>query len=203
MAEYLLIGISFAFAAAVQPGPLQAFLLTSVLQKGWKKTLPASFSPLISDIPIALFVLLVLKDISVSVSRVLQGAGGILLIYLAWSGYRHLKKEKTDVKNEQDSIPDTLFKAVTVNILNPNPYLGWSLVMGPLCLKAWGRSPLDAVMLIFAFYSTMIIVLAGTIFLFGTTSLINEKNKKKLLLTSVILLAIIGIYQIATSLRLL
>ena len=50
----------FAFAAALQPGPLQAYLLASVAQRGWKRTLPAALSPLLSDGPIILVVLLVL-----------------------------------------------------------------------------------------------------------------------------------------------
>jgi threonine/homoserine/homoserine lactone efflux protein len=77
--EYLLIGGGFAFAAAIQPGPLQAFLLSSVAQKGWKRTLPASLSPLLSDGPIALLVLLVLNRVPETMGRVLQATGGVLL----------------------------------------------------------------------------------------------------------------------------
>ena len=199
MIEYLLIGVSYAFAAAVQPGPLQAYLLTGVLQKGWKKTLPASFSPLISDIPVALLVLLLLKNITPSLSLILQGAGGLLLIYLAWSGLSRLKKENESVQEKEGVIPGTLLKAVWVNLLNPNPYLGWSLVMGPLCIKAWGENPINALLLISSFYITMVTVLAGTIILFGTTSFINEKNKHKLMAVSFILLGIIGIFQLVKS----
>ncbi len=199
MIEYLLIGVSYAFAAAVQPGPLQAYLLTGVLQKGWKKTLPASFSPLISDIPVALLVLLLLKNITPSLSLILQGAGGLLLIYLAWSGLSRLKKENEAVQEKEGVIPGTLLKAVWVNLLNPNPYLGWSLVMGPLCIKAWGENPINALLLISSFYITMVTVLAGTIILFGTTSFINEKNKHKLMTVSFILLGIIGIFQLVKS----
>ena len=199
MIEYLLIGVSYAFAAAVQPGPLQAYLLTGVLQKGWKKTLPASFSPLISDIPVALLVLLLLKNITPSLSLILQGAGGLLLIYLAWSGLSRLKKENESVQEKEGVIPGTLLKAVWVNLLNPNPYLGWSLVMGPLCIKAWGENPINALLLISSFYITMVTVLAGTIILFGTTSFINEKNKHKLMTVSFILLGIIGIFQLVKS----
>ncbi len=199
MIEYLLIGVSYAFAAAVQPGPLQAYLLTGVLQKGWKKTLPASFSPLISDIPVALLVLLLLKNITPSLSLILQGAGGLLLIYLAWSGLSRLKKKNESVQEKEGVIPGTLLKAVWVNLLNPNPYLGWSLVMGPLCIKAWGENPINALLLISSFYITMVTVLAGTIILFGTTSFINEKNKHKLMTVSFILLGIIGIFQLVKS----
>jgi len=88
MLEYILIGGGFAFAAAIQPGPLQAFLLSSVAQKGWKRTLPASLAPLISDGPIALLSLFVLTRMSEVMIRALQAAGGFFLIYLAWASYR-------------------------------------------------------------------------------------------------------------------
>ena len=44
MFELMLIGGGFAFAAAVQPGPLQAFLLARVAADGWKRTLPAALA---------------------------------------------------------------------------------------------------------------------------------------------------------------
>ncbi len=83
MLSYLLLGSGFAFAAAIQPGPLQAYLLSSVAQRGWKRTLPAALSPLLSDGPIILIVLLILTRLPDSAARLLQAAGGLLLLYFA------------------------------------------------------------------------------------------------------------------------
>jgi hypothetical protein len=63
MLESLIIGSSFAFTAAIQPGPLQAFFLSSVAKRGWLRTLPASLAPLLSDGPIAPPVLPVLNRV--------------------------------------------------------------------------------------------------------------------------------------------
>ena len=52
MLLYLILGFALAFAAAVQPGPIQAYLVTQALSHGWRRTLPAAFSPLVSDGPI-------------------------------------------------------------------------------------------------------------------------------------------------------
>jgi len=199
MLEYVLIGSGFAFAAAIQPGPFQAFLLTRVAQNGWKRTLPASLSPLISDGPIALLALFVLNQISEGMSRILQGAGGVFLIYLAWTSYRRWQ-QLTDIESETDgSVPRTLFQAATVNLLNPSPYLGWSLVLGPAFLKAWQHSPGNGIALIVAFYTTMVVVLGCTILLFGTTRLLGLRNRRALILVSVILLAALGVYQLVVS----
>ncbi len=200
MLEYLLIGGGFAFAASIQPGPLQAFLLSSVAQRGWKRTLPASLSPLLSDGPIALLVLLVLNRVPETMGRVLQAAGGVLLLYLAWASYRQWRQRTTTDPDSDGSVPRTLVQAATVNILNPNPYLGWSLVLGPAVLNAWHHNPANAVALIIAFYATMVTILACTILLFGTTRFLGPRGRRVLVLVSAVTLAALGVYQLVASL---
>ena len=200
MLEYLLIGCGFAFAAAIQPGPLQVFLLSSVVQKGWQRTLPACFAPLLSDGPIALFAILVLNRIPETMSRILQAAGGIFLIYLAWASYKQWKQQTATEATTNDLVPRTLMQATTINILNPNPYLGWSLVLGPAVLAAWHQSSMSAIVLIIAFYITMVAVLALTIFLFGTTRFLGSSGRRTLILISAATLAMVGVYQLAAAL---
>ncbi len=200
MIEYILFGGGFAFAAAVQPGPLQAYLLSSVAQKGWKRTLPASVSPLISDGPIALLALFVLNGLPEELRRALRIAGGVFLIYLAWSSYRRWKRQTTSDLVTVGSVPRTVLQAATVNILSPNPYLGWSLVLGPAVLSAWRSSPALAVVLISSFYATLVAVLACTILLFGTTRFLGPRAGRALILVSAMALAALGVYQLATGL---
>jgi threonine/homoserine/homoserine lactone efflux protein len=200
MLESILLGSGFAFAAAVQPGPLQAFLFSSVLQNGWKRTLPASFAPLLSDGPIALLVLFLLSHISTTVQGILQAAGGVLLLYFAWTGYRQWKHFTVPGSGNSSHTPRTLLQAATVNILNPNPYLGWSLVLGPVFLTSWHKSHIVALSLIFAFYSTMVFFLACIIFLFGTTRFLSLAGRRMLILISAAVLAAMGIYQLSLCL---
>ncbi len=196
MFEYIAIGGGFAFAAAIQPGPLQAFLLSSVARRGWKSTLPASFAPLISDGPIALLALLVLNQIPPFMMQALQAGGGIFLLYLAWASYREWQHpEKVNI-GTMESAPRTLLQAVTVNILNPNPYLGWSLVLGPAFLAAWKQDPASGIALILSFYATMISVTACIIVLFGATTLLKPHLRRGLILGSAALLAGLGVYLI-------
>ena len=199
MLESIFIGSGFAFAAAIQPGPLQAFLFNNVAQKGWKRTLPAACSPLLSDGPIALLVLLVLNRISAAMYGVLQLAGGCLLLYFAWASYRQWKYYSDTHLENHAVTPRTLVQAATVNILNPNPYLGWSLVLGPAFLARWLQHPIYAIVLIIAFYTTMVVVLAGTIFLFGTTRYLSPHGRRILVLLSAEILAAIGFFQLVTS----
>jgi len=197
MLESIFLGSGFAFAAAVQPGPLQAFLLSSVLQNGWKRTLPASFSPLLSDGPIALLVLILLNHISTTVHGILQAAGGFLLLYFAWAGYRQWKRYTVPEQDSINVMPRTLIQAAFINILNPNPYFGWSLVLGPAFLASWHSNHIVALTLILAFYSTMVLVLACIIFLFGTTRFLTQAGRRSLILISAAILAVMGVYQLS------
>jgi threonine/homoserine/homoserine lactone efflux protein len=199
MFEAIFIGSGFAIAAAIQPGPLQAFLLSSVAQRGWKRTLPAAFSPLLSDGPIALLVLFVLNHIPERMSFLLQAAGGLFLLYLAWASYRQWRKQPTIDAKTNDPAPRTLIQAALVNLLNPNPYLGWSLVLGPAVLTAWQRNPAEAIVLIVAFYATMVIFLGGIILLFGLTRFLGPGGRRTLILISAVMLAALGVYQLAAS----
>jgi threonine/homoserine/homoserine lactone efflux protein len=197
--EYLLLGGGFAFAAAVQPGPLQAYLFTRTAEQGWRRTLPASLSPLISDGPIALLVLLVLRRLPAGAGPVLQLAGGVLLLYLAGSAYRDWRAGPADTAPERAAVRRTLLQAAAVNLLNPNPYLGWSLVLGPAVLRAWREAPANAFALLSAFYGTMVVSLALTVLLFGTSRLLGPRGRRALVLASIVALTALGVSQIVSG----
>jgi threonine/homoserine/homoserine lactone efflux protein len=194
MLEYLIIGMSYALSAATQPGPLQAFFLAKIAENGWKRTLPAAFAPLISDGPIALVAILLLQSLPVSFRDYLQFSGGLLLLYLAWRSLQGLRKESDPEGESQSSQPKTILQAALVNLLNPNPYLGWSLVMGPAVLDAWGKQPGYAITLLLAFYITMISASMIVIYLMGRALLLGPNARSGLTLVSALLLAGLGLY---------
>ncbi len=194
-----MIGVGFSFAAAVQPGPLQAFLLSTTTAHGWKRTLPAAFSPLLSDGPIAVLTLFVLNQVPHGFERVVQGAGGVLLLYLAALAFADWRKRREHAEEHASSVPRTLLQATGVNLLNPNPYLGWSLVLGPLFLRAWRAAPINGVALLVAFYGTMVASLAAIIVMFGTIRSLGPRVVRVLLLVSAITLTGLGVYQLTAG----
>lgn len=197
MLEYLILGSGYAFAAAIQPGPLQAFLVSRVAANGWRRTLPASVAPLLSDGPIAVIALLILSRLPPRAYDLLQAAGGVLLIYFGWSAFRQWRNPNRVALPE--SAPRTIFEAALVNLLNPNPYIGWTLILGPAALAAWGERPIYALVLIVAFYGTMVMGLAGFILVVGTAQFLGSKAQRTLLAISGVLLAGLGIYLLASA----
>lgn len=194
MTQYLLFGGGFAFAAAIQPGPLQAFLLSRIATAGWRRTLPACLSPLLSDGPIALVALLALSRFTVTIQQALRIAGGGLLLYFAWEAFRRWRAPAA--AGPSTSPPRTLLEAAMVNLLNPNPYLGWALVLGPSAIAAWHQRPAFAVGLIVAFYGTMVVMLALFIVLVGTASTLGPRVGRALQVASALLLAVLGAWLV-------
>jgi threonine/homoserine/homoserine lactone efflux protein len=196
MLKYLLIGMGYALSASLQPGPLQAFFLAKVASDGWKRTLPAAAAPLISDGPIALIAILFLNILPDSFRDYLQLAGGILLLIFAWNAFQNWRYGKPQDEESDPAAPKTLLQAALVNILNPNPYLGWSLVMGPAVLSAWAETPIFAFSLLLAFYITMIGASMVLIYMMGQALLLGDDARRKLTLISGILLVGLGMYFI-------
>jgi len=196
MTGYLLFGIAYAFAAAVQPGPFQTYLISQTLAVGWKRTLPAAFAPLLSDGPIAVVILSVLSQVPEWFAGLLQLMGGLFLFYLAAAAYGAWRRYDPEKPAQPKSGAQSLFKATAVNLLNPNPYMGWSLVMGPKLLQGWRESPVDGAGLLVGFYGTLVAITMGIIVLFGAARTLGPRVSRALLGLSVIALGCFGVYEL-------
>jgi threonine/homoserine/homoserine lactone efflux protein len=194
--ENVLFGGGLALAAALQPGPLQAFLISRVVARGWRHTLPACMAPLLSDGPIALVAIVVVGRLPLAAQQGLRAAGGVLLLYLAWRAFREWR---APASLPQVSTPRTLVEAVLVNLLNPNPYLAWALILGPAVVAAWRHDPGHAFALVASFYVTMVLTLGLFVFLVGGVRLLGPRRQQALVGVSAALLALLGVLLLAAS----
>jgi threonine/homoserine/homoserine lactone efflux protein len=200
MLLYFIQGITLGFAAAVQPGPFQTYLISQTVSHGWKRTLPAVLAPLLTDGPIIALVLLALVRLPNFILQALRLAGGLFIIYLAFEAFRTWQRFKLISPAEKVG-PRTLIQACFVNLLNPNPYLFWSLVGGPLLLASWRQAPLNGVALLGGFYLILIGGMGIGVVLFGTTGKLGPKVNRALLGISALALLGLGIYQVVLGLK--
>jgi threonine/homoserine/homoserine lactone efflux protein len=194
MINYLIFGLTYSFACVVQPGPYQAFLFSQSIKNGWRKTIPLVFAPLISDLPVIILVLLVLTNVPHEVLQILQIVGGLFLLYLAFNAYQSWRTF-TPNTNEDIEPQFTIFKAVLINLLNPNPYLAWSLVLGPLLIKSWNEAAVNGIVLLISFYGSMVIYSIGLTGLFAAARNFGPGIIKMSIGISVIAFAVFGVYQ--------
>jgi threonine/homoserine/homoserine lactone efflux protein len=196
MGAYWLFGITFGLAAAWTPGPLGAYLISQSLARGWRRTLPGALSPLVSDGPIAVLVLLVLSQVPPWLERALRLGGGFFLLYLAWEALRSWRTFEAKEPPAHLSGLGGLLKAATVNWLNPHPYLGWSLVLGPLFLKGWREAPANGLALVAGFYGVVVLSLVAMILLASLAGRLGPRLSRALLLLAALGLAAFGVYQL-------
>lgn len=198
---FVFLGITIGFAAAVQPGPTQIFIISRTLTGGWRHALPLAFTYLISDIPIVTVVLLILSNVPDLARDILHLAGGVFLLYLAWGAFRTFREYNRSQSLQTQSRVQSLFKAVTINLLNPNPYLTWSLVMGPMLIDAWRGDPLHGISLLVGFYGMLVLTTAVIIIIFGVIRRLGPVVIRILVGVSALALTGFGIYQIILGIQ--
>ncbi len=196
MLAYLIQGIGYGFAAAAQPGPFQTYLISQTLSKGWRLTLPAALAPLISDGPIIVAVLVVLSQVPLWFQRFLYIAGGLFILYLAYSAFVAWRNyDKSGVVTDSSG-RQSVVKAAMMVALSPGPYIYWSLVTGPILLTGWREAPANGLGFLVSFYATIVLSLSGIIVMFGTARQLGPKVNRALLGVSAITLVCFGLYQL-------
>ncbi len=196
---YFLQGMTLALSATVMPGPFQAFLLSQALRHGWKRTLPAALAPLASDGPIIALVLFVLTRTPQGLLEALRVAGGLFIFYLAWGIFRNLHRSAPLQAPSEAAGRRTFLNAVLMNFLNPNPYIFWGAVAGPIFLIGWRASPAHGIAFVTGFYGTFICGLALLIVLFASAGNLGSRATKILGGIAGSALVIFGLYQISTG----
>lgn len=205
MIAFLLKGIVLGFTAAAQPGPFQAYLLSQVTQHGWRKTLPATLAPLISDGPIVALMLFALRDVPPSVLAGIRIAGGAFILYLAYLAvHSYLRSQAAkdqptpSTSNAVDEAKPSrgIWHSSLMNLLNPNPYIFWGTVGAPIVLDGWRISPGHAYAFMLGMYGLLIGGLALFVVIFGKLGALSPKANRWLNGISALALTAFGAWQI-------
>lgn len=196
MSLYLAQGSVYGFAAAVQPGPFLAFLISLTLRYGWRRALPAVLAPLLGDGPIIVLVLLVLSRIPLWWIRVLRFTGGFFILYLALGALLSWRNPATAAPPVHTRL-QSLSRALLLNLLNPAPYLYWGLVGGPLFLSGWREAPVKGIGFLTGFYGAMVASMAGIVLVCAAAGKRDDRLSRLLSGVSGVALAGFGLYQIA------
>ncbi len=195
MLLYFLQGATLALSATIMPGPFQAYLLSQALKNGWKSTLPAALAPLVTDGPIIALVLLVLTQTPQRFLDLLRILGGLFILYLARGIFLNLRTPSPAMEPSDDAARQSLFNAIVMNALNPNPYIFWGVVAGPILLSGWRESTGLGISFVIGFYGTFVCCLAALIIVFATAGKVNPKINRLLSLLTCAALLIFGLYQ--------
>jgi threonine/homoserine/homoserine lactone efflux protein len=157
--DTLLLGLALGLGAGLAPGPLLVLVVGATLARGFQAGVRVAATPLITDAPIVLLSVLVLRQLPEDVLAGLSLAGALVVGYLAWEAL-HGRAD------EQRGSGADLRRAALVNLLSPHPWMFWLTVGGPLLVEAGQRSTALAVAFVGGFYATLVgakIALAGVV----------------------------------------
>lgn len=187
-------GLALGFSAAAQPGPFQAYLLAQSLRNGAARTLPVILVPLVSDPPVIAAVLAVLAQVPAGFLRVLQVAGGAVVLWLGAATLRAVARPPGD--GPAHGPPRGFVRAVLVNFTNPNAWIFWSLVGGPILAEAWHASPARAALFLAGFYLLLVGGNAALVVLAGQATRLGPRFARGLGAASGIALLLLGTWQV-------
>lgn len=210
-ATFLLQGAALGVTAAGSPGAFQAYLITQTLNGGWRRGALVAMGPLVSDPPIVITIVFLLDNLPAGFLRWIGLLGGGFALYLAWGLWRGVHRGTgignyvTESSSPTPATPlearGVVGRAALMNLLSPGPYLFWSLVLGPLLLGAWQRSPLSGVAFLAGFYAAFIGSMLLLAALFAQAQRFGPRFVRLLAQFSILILAFFGLYLIWQALN--
>jgi threonine/homoserine/homoserine lactone efflux protein len=184
-------GVSLGIAAGATPGPLQTYLISETLSGGWRRSLPLIFVPVLSDTPIVILTTFILGQMPATMLKLINITGGLFVLYLAWGLWHqwHNDRRNTD---RSESEQRNFWKAVATNLLNPNPYIFWTFVSGPILVNAIEQSWWHALLFLLGFYGVFMGTMIALVLLFHQTRRLGPKVVRIIQIISIVILVIFG-----------
>lgn len=157
-------GIALGIIEGIKPGPLLTMVIRESLSKGLKAGMWTAAAPIFTDGPMIIASLLLAGWMAtqppVLFSISLMGA-----LFLTKMGLECFSLEPPNPDTDADA-SGSFKRGVMTNLLNPNVYMFWFLIGGPLMASAAEQEPLAPILYAFCFLITIILVKASIAWLF-------------------------------------
>ena len=157
MIEVIVAAGVFGLSGGLSPGPLLTLVVSETLARGRNAGFAIAMSPLITDGPAIAMAVLLLNRIENSdhALGIISIAGGALLTTYGIAGLRGSTLEVEEAAANR-RLWASLGKGVSVNFLNPNPYLFWLTIGTPILIRAHQSSWALAIGFLAVFYLSLV-----------------------------------------------
>lgn len=193
-------GAVLGLSAAAAPGPLQALLVARAVRAGPVRSLPLALVPLASDAPAMAVVLLLLAQLPPALVTALRAAGVAVMLALAVATVRAARRAPAAAEPAGEA-PRGFLEAGLVNLTNPNMWIFWSVMGGPILAAAWRASPGRALAFLAGFYACIIAGNAAFLVVAGGIARAGPRARRALGIASGVALACFAGWQAALLLR--
>ncbi len=161
----LILGLAIAGATlgiveGIKPGPRLTMVIRETLSGGLRAGLWTAAAPIFTDGPLVIFSLFAAAWIATNPSAllVITLAGAI---FLAQMGYECFGLEPPNMDEEEPPPTGSFVRGVITNLLNPNVYVFWFLIGGPLMASAADEEILAPIAYAITFLVTIMLTKAA------------------------------------------
>jgi threonine/homoserine/homoserine lactone efflux protein len=174
-----LAGITLGIVEGVKPGPLLTTVIKETLTNGFKGGMRAGSAPIFTDGPLILFSIFMAGWIA-NQPLVFCGIAILGAIFLIRMGVECFNPEIPDIDSNDVDLTQSFKKGILTNLLNPNAYIFWLLIGGPLMATAADSEPMAPFAYAISFIISIVLVKI-TIAYFVSKAQINLSSDRYLL----------------------
>jgi len=137
-------GITLGIIEGIKPGPLLTIVIRETLSGGFKAGIRAASAPIFTDGPLIILSIFVAGWIATQ-PLIFCGISLVGAIFLTRMGLECFSPEIPDIDSDKIDISRSFKRGIITNLLNPNVYVFWFLVGGPIMATAADTEPLAPV----------------------------------------------------------
>ena len=153
-------GATLGLVEGIKPGPLLTMVIRETLSGGLRAGLWTAAAPIFTDGPLVIFSLFAAAWIATNPSAllVITLAGAI---FLAQMGYECFGLEPPNMDEDAPPPTGSFLRGIITNLLNPNVYVFWFLIGGPLMASAADEEILAPIAYAITFLVTIMLTKAA------------------------------------------
>ncbi len=153
-------GTTLGIVEGIKPGPLLTMVIRETLSGGLRAGLWTAAAPIFTDGPLVIFSLFAAAWIATNPSAllVITLAGAI---FLAQMGYECFGLEPPNMDEDAPPPTGSFLRGIITNLLNPNVYVFWFLIGGPLMASAADEEILAPIAYAITFLVTIMLTKAA------------------------------------------
>ena len=182
-------GVALGIIEGIKPGPLLTMVIRESLSKGLRSGMWTAAAPIFTDGPL-IIVSLFFAGWMATEPSVLLLISALGALFLTKMGLECFTLELPDPDMEGDAT-GSFKRGVLTNLLNPNVYVFWFLIGGPLMATAAEQEPIAPVIYAISFLLSIILVKAAIAWIFvgGGTWLSPGKYRVAMVVCGLAMLA--------------